>query len=109
MNPYLMLGIAIVFEVAATLLLKASEGLAKWQYLIASLACYLVAGLLLSQVLQKIQVGISYAIWAGSGIALICISSAIVYGQRLDLPAYAGIALIVCGVVLTTTRSAITI
>lgn len=109
MNPYLMLGIAIVFEVAATLLLKASDGLAKWQYLIGSLLCYLVAGVLLSQVLQRIQVGISYAIWAGSGIALICVSSAIIYGQRLDFPAYAGIALIVCGVLLITTRSAVTL
>ncbi|MGH8504605.1 MAG: DMT family transporter [Stenotrophobium sp.] len=106
---YSMLALAIVSEVAATLLLKACDGWAQWKLGIASLACYCVAGLLLSFVLQQMSVGITYAIWAGAGVALICLASAYIWHQTLDLPALFGIALIVCGVALIALKSNVVI
>jgi small multidrug resistance pump len=45
-------------------------------------------------------VGIAYAIWSGVGVALITLIGWIVFRQRLDAPALAGVALIVAGVVV---------
>lgn len=42
--------------------------------------------------------GIAYAIWSAVGIVLISLISWFVYGQRLDLPAIAGLGLIIAGV-----------
>jgi small multidrug resistance pump len=104
---YAALALAIAFEVAATLLLKASDGLSQWRYAAGSIGCYAAAGLLLSVVLQHMSVGIAYSVWAGAGIALICLASALLWGQRLDAPALLGIALIVSGVALITLKSAV--
>ena len=44
------------------------------------------------------SVGIVYAIWSGAGIVLISIIAWIFFGQKLDVPAIIGIALIITGV-----------
>ena len=46
------------------------------------------------------DVGISYAIWAGTGIVLITIAAAVFYKQRPDAWAMAGMALIIAGVLI---------
>ena len=102
---YLLLTIAIVAEVIATNLLKASDGLSHWRSGVASVAFYAVAGFLLSIVLKQMSVGIAYAIWAGAGIALISLVSVFVWDQHLDFAAIAGITLIVLGVGLITLKS----
>lgn len=106
-GTYISLFVAIVSEVIATMLLKACDGWNRWQYGIASLVCYAVAGALLSFVLQKLSVGVAYGIWAGSGIALICLASALLWNQSLDLPALSGIAFIVAGILLITLKSGV--
>ena len=44
-------------------------------------------------------VGIAYAIWSGLGIVLITLVALVWFGQKLDTPAIAGLALIIAGVV----------
>jgi small multidrug resistance pump len=44
------------------------------------------------------SVGIVYAIWSGAGIVLVSIIAWILFGQKLDVPAIIGIALIIAGV-----------
>lgn len=105
--PYVLLSIAIVNEVIATLLLKASDGWVKWWFGIAAVFFYAIAGLLLSIVLKHMSVGIAYAVWAGAGIALVCIASVLFLHQRMDVPAISGIGLIVAGVGLITLRSSV--
>ena len=45
-------------------------------------------------------VGVAYAIWSGLGVVLIALVGWLAFGQRLDLPALAGMALIVAGVLV---------
>ncbi len=78
---YTFLGVAIVSEVIATLLLKLSDGLTKWWWAIVSVFFYSIAGLMLSVVLKYMAVGLVYAIWAGVGITLVCIASVVLLGQ----------------------------
>jgi small multidrug resistance pump len=53
----------------------------------------------LSITLKTIPVGVAYAIWSGTGIVLISIIGWVLMGQKLDLPAIIGIALIMAGVI----------
>jgi small multidrug resistance pump len=41
-----------------------------------------------------------YAIWSGLGIVLIAVIGFFAFGQRLDLPAIAGIGLILAGILV---------
>ncbi len=98
MNSWVFLGIAIVSEVVATSALKASDGFSRLMPSVVVVVGYLLAFYFLSLTLKAIPIGIAYAIWAGLGIVLIAISSWLLYGQKLDFPAIAGMALIISGV-----------
>lgn len=95
---YLYLSIAIVAEVIATSALKASDEFSRlWPSLVVVIG-YGLAFYFLSLVLKTIPVGVAYAIWSGAGIALITLVGAVLYKQIPDMPAFAGMALIVLGV-----------
>jgi small multidrug resistance pump len=95
---YVYLSIAIVAEVVAISALKASEGFTVLWPSIICVVGYAVALYLLSLSLKEILVGIAYAIWAGMGIALIAVVSAVLFKQIPDLPAIVGMMLIASGV-----------
>lgn len=97
---YLILGIAIVFEVIGTTFLKFAEGFSRPGYTLATLACYGVSFYCLSLTLQSIPTGIAYAIWSGVGIVLISLAAWVLNGQKLDLPAIIGLGFIIVGVVI---------
>ena len=97
---WLFLGIAIVSEVIATSSLKASEGFTRLVPSVIVVLGYGTAFYCLSLTLRTIPVGIAYAVWSGVGVVLISIAGWVVYGQKLDLAAVAGIALISIGVVV---------
>lgn len=45
-------------------------------------------------------VGVAYAIWCGMGIVLVSLAAALLFGQRLDMGAIVGMALIIAGVIV---------
>ncbi|WP_116131761.1 multidrug efflux SMR transporter [Tropicimonas sp. IMCC34043] len=91
---------AIVTEVIGTSALTASAGLSRPLPAVAAIAAYAVSIYLLGLAIQTIPVGIAYAIWSGLGIVLISLSGRFIFGQRLDLPAIAGLGLIIAGVLV---------
>jgi small multidrug resistance pump len=97
---WIYLAIAIAAEVVGTSSLKASAGFTKLGPSLMVLAGYGVAFLFLSLTLERIPVGVGYAIWSGAGVTLIALIGWLVYGERLDPAAIAGMALIVAGVVV---------
>ncbi len=97
---YLYLAIAIVAEVIATSFLKQSEGFARPVPTATMAAGYIVAFYCLSLALRGIPTGVAYAIWSGVGIVLIAGIAWLFQGQKLDLPAMIGIALIMAGVLV---------
>ena len=97
---YLYLALAIVFEVTATSALKATEGFTRWRPSLVALVGYTIAFYFLALTLKTVPVGVAYAIWCGAGIALVTAIAWWVYGQRLDLAAWLGLALIVAGVLV---------
>ncbi|QLQ23971.1 MAG: QacE family quaternary ammonium compound efflux SMR transporter [Dechloromonas sp.] len=100
MQHWLILGVAIVSEVIATLALKAADGFTRLLPSAIVVVGYGIAFYCLSLVLRTLPVGIVYAIWSGAGVALIALVGWLIYGQALDLPAIVGMGLIVAGVVV---------
>ncbi|HJV76072.1 MAG TPA: SMR family transporter [Noviherbaspirillum sp.] len=100
MKHWLFLSVAIVAEVIATTALKASDSFTKLWPAVFVIAGYGVAFYFLSLTLRAIPVGIAYAVWSGVGIVLISAIAWFWYGQKLDLAAILGMALIVAGVIV---------
>lgn len=100
MITFIWLAMAIVAEVVATTILKASEGFTR---LIPSIFVVLGYGIPfwgLSQVVKTIPLGIAYAIWSGLGVVLISVAAVFLYQQKLDWAAMLGMTLIISGVLV---------
>ena len=97
---WLYLAIAIVAEVVGTSFLKGSAGFTKLGPSLMVLAGYGTAFLFLSLTLERIPVGVGYAIWSGAGVTLIALIGWLAFGEKLDPPAVLGMSLIVAGVVV---------
>jgi len=97
---WLLLFVAIVAEVIATSALKLAKGFTRLWPSVIVVCCYSLALYLLSLTLETIPVGVVYAIWSGSGVALISLVGRYFFGQMLDRPALIGIGMIVAGVMV---------
>jgi small multidrug resistance pump len=97
---WLYLLIAITGEVIGTTALKASDGFTRLGPVLVTVAGYAIAFYFLALVLRTLPLGVTYAIWAGTGVAAVTVIGWVVYGQRLDLAAIVGIGLIVAGVLV---------
>ncbi len=100
MTHWVYLAIAIIAEVIGTSFLKQAEGFTRLWPSVAVILSYIVAFYFLSLTLRTLPVGIAYAVWAGTGVALIALVGFIFFGQLLDWPALIGIALIIAGVAI---------
>ena len=100
MKNWLFLTVAIASEVIATTALKSSEGFTRFLPSILGVVGYGVAFYALSLTLRTIPLGVAYAVWSGLGIVAVSILALLLYGQKLDMPAIIGIALIVLGVIV---------
>ena len=109
MKSWLYLSIAIVAEVIATSALKASDGFTKPWPLLLVIVGYATAFVFLSLTLRQIPIGVTYAIWSGVGIVLISLVGWVLFGQKLDLPAVVGMALIVGGILVMNVFSKTTV
>jgi small multidrug resistance pump len=97
---YALLLIAIVAEVIATSALAKSNGFTILAPSLVSAVGYAFAFYLLSLVTKTMPVGIVYAVWSGAGIVLVALTGWLIFGQKLDLPALIGLALIIAGVLI---------
>jgi small multidrug resistance pump len=96
---WVVLAVCVLVEVAAAMLLTRSEGFTKPLLGVASLALFGICFLGLSYVVTKIPVGVAYAVWAGSGVALVCVAGWFVLNQQLTTQQVMFIALIAIGAV----------
>lgn len=101
MSAYGLLAGAIACEIVATLSLKAADGFSRLLPSVIVVIGYASAFALLGFALQRgLNVGVGYAIWSALGTTVVAILGVLFFKESLSLPAIAGIALIVVGVVL---------
>ncbi len=104
-KTYIILVIAIIAEIIAANALKSSEQFTRLWPTVLSLSCYCVSMFLLTLVLKHMSLGITYAIWSGVGIVFVAIIGVLYHKETLDLPAIAGMVLIIAGVILINVYS----
>jgi small multidrug resistance pump len=97
---WVLLAIAIVTEVGATISLKlATDGKRVWY--VAVVAGYLTAFSLLAVALTLgLPIGVAYGIWAATGVALTAVLGRVLFREPLTALMLGGIALIIVGVFL---------
>lgn len=98
--PYVLLSCAIASEIAATSAMKYSEGFTRLWPSLATACGYLIAFYLLSLTLKSMSVGTAYAIWSGAGTAVVAAIGMLFLGETMTAAKFAGIVLIIGGVVL---------
>jgi small multidrug resistance pump len=104
--PFVLLGLAIVSEVFATLSLRASEGFSKLVPSVVVVVGYGISFVLLAQVLKSLSVSVVYAVWSGTGTALIAAVGLIFLGEPARWNVVAGIVFVIGGVVLLNLHGA---
>ena len=97
---YIGLFFAILTETLGTTALQASQQFTRFWPALAVVVFYGLSFYCMSFALQAMPVGNVYAIWSGLGLVLIAGIGFVLFGQRLDLPAMLGLALIIGGILI---------
>ncbi|MGE4218321.1 MAG: multidrug efflux SMR transporter [Alphaproteobacteria bacterium] len=99
MNPWAILAGCILAEVCAVTLLTKSDGLERVSYGLAAMPLFLASYWAMAQVLTRIPVAVTYAVWSGAGVALVTVIGWTFLRQPLSMLQLACIALIAIGAV----------
>ncbi len=94
------LSIAILTEVVATSALKASSSFTKGWPSAISILGYIASFYFLSLCMDKIPLGVTYAIWSGVGIVLLAVVGYFIYHEVPDTAMMIGMTLIILGVLV---------
>ena len=100
MNPYIVLFLAIIFEVIGTMLLPVSQNFTKLLPSSILLFSYGISFYFLAVVTQKLPLSVVYATWSGMGVFTVALLSYIFYKQTLSWQSIVGLFLIVVGVTI---------
>ena len=99
-KTYSFLLIAILCEVAGTMLLPVSQNFSKVLPTVCLTIFYIISFYLMTFVMDKLPIAIVYATWSGLGVFTIAILGYFFFKQTLTWQAIAGLFLIVVGVIL---------
>ena len=108
-KTYLILIVAIFFEVGGTMLLPVSQNFTKIIPTTTLAVFYLLSFYLITFVVDKIPIAIVYATWSGLGVFTVAILGYIFFKHSLSWQAILGLFFIVFGVVLVNSFSVKTI
>lgn len=99
--PYVLLLVAIAFEVLGTSLLKVTEGFTRLVPTVVCLASYTAAFAALAWAIKhELPVGIAYAMWSGLGTAAIVAIGVVFFQEPVSFQKIAGVVLVIGGVVV---------
>jgi small multidrug resistance pump len=100
-HPLILLAIAIVGEVTATVSLKISDGFTKLFPSVVVIVGYGIAFTALARLLkQGFPVGVAYAIWAAVGVAAVAVIGALFLHEPFNLTMGLGLTMVIGGVLL---------
>lgn len=94
------LAATVVLEVLATLALKASDGFTVLIPAVVSITAYVGTLVVLSLALKTIPMSLAYVIWTGGGTAGVALLGAFFLGDVLTRLSWAGLILVIGGVML---------
>lgn len=97
---WLLLVASIAAEVAGTIALRYADGFTRPVPSLVVVASYAAAIWLMSLAVRYLEVGLAYAVWAGSGTALTAALGILWFSESMTLLRIAGVVMIVIGVVV---------
>ena len=97
--PVILLTIAILAEVAGTVALKYTDGFTNLGPSALVVAGYGLSFWMLALVLRDLPIGLTYAVWAAVGTALIAAIGIIAFGEPATTMKLLSLALIIAGTV----------
>ncbi|MBX9851317.1 MAG: multidrug efflux SMR transporter [Cytophagaceae bacterium] len=95
---WLFLTLAILTEVAGTILIKVSAGFTKVVPTVILIVFYLLSYYFFNLSLKKIEIGTAYAIWSGLGTVALAGAGIIFFREQLSVDRVLAIVLIIAGV-----------
>lgn len=96
---WLVLAASVLAEVAGTLALRHADGFTRFFPSIATGLCYAAAIWLMAISVRHLEVGLTYAVWAGSGTALTALLGILCFGESANMLRLAGLGFIIAGVI----------
>ena len=99
MSPAVLLALAIVSEVIGTVLLRVSDGMSKLWPSVGMLAAYGASVYLLALVLKHMEIGFTYAVWAGVGTAMIAVIGVADWDEPMGVVKVLSIGAVILGVI----------
>ncbi|MFD1899928.1 DMT family transporter [Enterococcus termitis] len=100
MIGYVYLFVAIISEVIATNLLKATVGFTKLVPSVTCLVAYGICFYTLSKAINYMPLNVAYALWGAIGIVMITLFSVVYWKEQLNLPTMIGLGFILIGTIL---------
>jgi small multidrug resistance pump len=97
-RAWVTLGLTVACEVAATLSVKASEGLTKPLPSAAAFVGFALTTVLLAKVVEVIPTSVAYTVWTGTGAGAVSLLGVALFGDHLTPLAWVGIGLVILGV-----------
>ncbi len=97
LNPFVLLLIAIAFEITGTTALRLSEGFTRLWPAAWVVVSYVVSFYLYALVLKQIPMGVAYLIWGGLGGAGVLLIGVLVWHDQISPWQAVGMLLIVAG------------
>jgi small multidrug resistance pump len=105
---WLLLVAAVAAEVSGTLSLRRVTDHLTMSGVALVLVAYAVSFACLGLTLQRVNVGVAYAVWSAVGTAATSIAGVLLFGERMNVQAVAGVTVIVIGVVLLVSSGTVT-
>ena len=100
MQSYLLLGVAIVFELLGTSFMKMSDRYSRLFPTVGVFICYGIAFYVLATIMDTLPLNVTYATWSGVGLVATAIIAVIVFGETMNVYNIIGIILIFAGVLV---------
>lgn len=101
MNPgWLLLGLAIVCEVAAALALRSSKGFTRLWPTVIALSAFATAFYAVSIAMKSLPVSVAYPVWAGAGTAGVALVGIVALKEKAGRVKVCGVIMIVTGIAI---------
>lgn len=104
-SVWLLLGVAIACEITAAIALRFSDGFTKLIPTLLALAAFGTAFYTASVAMKTLPVSIVYPVWAGAGTTGVALIGVLVLHEPASFKKWAGVILVVAGIVLLNVAS----
>lgn len=98
-----MFALAVGSGASGTVLTRASNGFRRWGYGLGAIGAYAVATVMMALLLQRLPVGVVYAVWTGAAAVVLLVVDRLVFGVENSRIQLAGMAVTFIGIVFLAT------